>query len=95
MVRNRPIIFLAAEKVCWESPLKSMIVAVDALLLGPYLRHHLVDAVMQLTAALSRHYILKLFGVKLSSPSIKEINFEKYLLKLVHHDLEMLLGILS
>jgi hypothetical protein len=58
VITNRPILFLAAEKVYWESPLECMIVAVDALLLGSYLGHHLVDAVMQLTAALSRHYIL-------------------------------------
>ena len=58
MVCNRPIIFLAAEKVCRESTLECMIVAVDTLLLSPYLGHHLVDTIMQLAATLSRHYIL-------------------------------------
>ena len=52
-----------------------MIVAVDTLLLGPYLTHHQVDPVMQLAAALSRHYILKFFGVKLSGSPI-EVKFE-------------------
>jgi hypothetical protein len=63
--------FLAAEKVCRESSLECMIVAVDTLLLGSYLAHHQVYPVMQLAAALSRHYILKFFGVKLSCSPIK------------------------
>jgi len=31
----------------------------------------------------------------MSSPPKKEVKFEKYLLKLVHHDWKMLLGIVS
>jgi hypothetical protein len=58
VISNRPIMFLAAEKVGRESSLECMIIAIDTLLLGPYLAHHLVDPVMQLAAALSRHYIL-------------------------------------
>jgi hypothetical protein len=71
VIGYRPIVFLAAEKVCRESSLECMIVAVDTLLLGPYLAHHQVDAVMQLAAALSRHYVLKFFGIKLSGSPIK------------------------
>jgi len=75
VISNRPIMFLAAEKVCRESSLECMIVAVDTLLLGSYLAHHQVYPVMQLAAALSRHYILKFFGVKLSCSPIK-VKFE-------------------
>ena len=73
MIGNGPIIFLAAEKVCRESSLERMVVAVDTLLLGPYLAHHQVDSVMKLTAALSRHFIVKFFEVKLSCPTNNQI----------------------